>query len=71
MHYFSLCLSNYLNIIFNKRRHANDFEDGDKCNMAATFHTVSFIEPIVKDYNNYAPLANGLVQITLVNLCSI
>ena len=71
MHFFSLCLSNYLNIIFNNRRHANDFQDGDKYKMAATFHILSFIEPIVKYFNNYASLANGLVQFTFVNLCSI
>ena len=52
MNLFSLCLSNYLNIIFNKRRHANDFQDGDKYEMAATFHILSFIEPIVKYFNN-------------------
>ena len=71
MYFFSLCLSNYLNIIFNKRRHANDFQDGDKYKMGATFHILSFIEPIVKYFNNYAPLAYGLVQFTFVNLCSI
>ena len=48
MHFFSLGLSNYLNIIFNKRRLANDFQEGEKYKMAATFHTMSFIEPIVK-----------------------
>ena len=48
MHFFSLGLSNYLNIIFNKRRHANDFQEGEKYKMAATFHIMSFIEPIVK-----------------------
>ena len=45
MHFFSLGLSKYLNIIFNKRRQANDFQDGEKYKMAATFHIMSFIEP--------------------------
>ena len=45
MHFFSLCLSNYLNIIVNKCTHAIDFEDGEKYKMAATFHILSFIEP--------------------------
>ena len=43
MNFFSLCLSNDLNIIFIKRRHANDFHDGEKYKMAATFHILSFI----------------------------
>ena len=47
-HFFSLDLSNYLNIIYNKRRHANDFQEGEKYKMAATFHIMYFIEPIVK-----------------------
>ena len=67
MYFYSLCLSNYLNIIFNKGRHANDFHDGDKYKMAVAFH----ILPIVKYFNNYASLANGLVQFTFVNLFSI
>ena len=36
--------------------------------MAATFHIMSFIEPI-KNCNKYVSLANGLVQFTFVNLC--
>ena len=48
MHFFSLGLSNYLNIIYNKRRQANDFQEGEKYKMATTFHIMSFIEPIVK-----------------------
>ena len=44
MHFVSLYLSNYLNIIFNKCTHANDFEDGEKYKMAATFHILSLIE---------------------------
>ncbi len=68
MHVFSLCLSNYLNIIFIKRRHANDIHDGEKYKMATTFHILSFIEHIVKYFNNYVSLANGLVQFTFVNL---
>ena len=69
MHFFSLCLSNYLNIIFKKRRPANDFQDGEKYKLAATFHILSCKEPIVKYFNKYASLANGLVQFTFVNLC--
>ena len=38
MHFCCLCLSNYLSILLNKRRHANDFQNGEKWNMAATFH---------------------------------
>ena len=68
MHLFSLCLSNYLNIIFNKFRNANDFQDGEQYKMAAKFHIMSFIEPIVKYFDNYVSLANGLVQFTFVNL---
>ena len=56
-------------MIFNKRRYANDFQDGETYKMAATFHILSFIEPIVKYFNNYVSLANGLVQFTFVNLC--
>ena len=66
MHVFSLCLSNNLNIIFNKRRYANDFQDGEKYKMSATFHILSFIESIVKYFNN---LANGLNQFNFVSLC--
>ena len=69
MHFFSLCLSNYLNVIFNKRRHANDSQDDEKYKMAATFHILSFIEPIVKYFNNYDSLVNGLVQFIFVNIC--
>ena len=69
MNFFSLYLSNYFNIMFNKRRHANDFQDGETYKMATTFHILSFIEPIVKYFNNYAPLAYGLVQFTFVHLC--
>ena len=68
MNFFCLRLSNYLNIIFNRRRHGDDFQDGDKYKMAATFHILSLIERI-KYFNNYASLANGLVQFTFVNLC--
>ena len=69
MHFFSFCLSNYLNIISNKRRHANNFQEGEKYKMAATFHILSFTEPIVKYFNNYASLTNGLVQFTFINVC--
>ena len=62
MHLFGLCLSNYLNIILNKCRLANDVQDGETYKMPATFHILCFIEPIVKYCNNYASLANGLVQ---------
>ena len=68
MNFFSLCLSNYLNIIVNKRRHANEFQCGETYKMAATFHILSFVEPSVTYCNNYAPMANGLVQFTFVNL---
>ena len=61
MNLFRLCLSNYINIIFNKRRHINDFNDGETYKMAAIFHVLSFIQPIVKYFNNYISLANGLV----------
>ena len=67
MHCFGLCLSNYLNIISNKRRHAIDIQDGEKYKMAATFHIMSFIEPIIKYFNNNASLANWLVLFTFVN----
>ena len=69
MNLFSLCLSNYLNIICNKRRHANDIQYGEKYKMAATFQIMSFIEHIAKYCTNYAPLANRLVQFTFVHLC--
>ncbi len=54
-------------MIFNKRRYANDFQDGEKYKMATTFH-MSFIEPIVKYFNNYVSLANGLDQFNFVNI---
>ena len=69
MHFFSLFSSNYLNIISNKRRYANDIQYGETYQMAATFHILSFIEPIVKYFNNYVSLANGLVQFNFVNIC--
>ena len=50
---FSLYLSKYLNRVVNKWRHANDFQDGGKCKMAATFHSMSYIEHIVKYCNTY------------------
>ena len=37
MNLFSLCLSNYLNIIFNEGRHANDFQDGENGKMPPHF----------------------------------
>ena len=69
MHLFSLCSSYYLNIISNKRRYANDIQDVEKYKMAATFHILSFIEPIVNYFSYYVSLANGLVQFNFLNLC--
>ena len=44
-------MSNYLSMIFNKRRYANDFQDGEKYEMAATFHIPTKKTP--------APVAGG------------
>ena len=60
---------NYLNIIVNKRRYADDFQDGEKCKMATIFHILFCIEPIVSYCNTYVSLANGLVLFNFVNLC--
>ncbi len=54
-------------LLFNKLSHANDFQHGETCNMAAIFHIMSYIEHIV-NCNNYVWLANGLVKISFVNI---
>ncbi len=55
MHLFSLCLSNYFNIIVIERRRANDFQDGEKYKIWYVYNiALSIIIITIKDgQHNY------------------
>ena len=68
MHLFSLCLSNYFNIIVIERRRANDFQDGEKYKIWYVYNialsiiiiTIKDGQTIINDTNilNLPPLMN-------------